>query len=109
MLMRIAGKRRVCVAAIRCYKELTESVTYLSWLSEEDRARSLVRPGEVEGIIHGLYCFESGFPMTEIHRHRSRGSSPQIVLDLGGIGENLIGQLPRVTQIELVPFQLGAF
>src|SRR5262245_10050773 len=42
-------------------KELTESVSYLPRLSEEDRRRSLVAPGEVEGISRVLYCFENEF------------------------------------------------
>ena len=42
-------------------KELTESVTYLSHLSEEDRARSLITPGKDQGITRVLYCFENEF------------------------------------------------
>jgi uncharacterized protein DUF2867 len=40
-------------------KELTESLTYLSRLNEEDCARSLVTPRSVEGISRVLYCFEN--------------------------------------------------
>jgi hypothetical protein len=35
--------------------DLTESISYISKLSDEDRARSLVRPGKVSGISRILY------------------------------------------------------
>jgi hypothetical protein len=38
---------------------LAESVSYASRLTEEDRARSLVRPGTVAGISRVLYSFEN--------------------------------------------------
>ncbi|MEP7343082.1 MAG: DUF2867 domain-containing protein [Acidobacteriota bacterium] len=40
-------------------KELFDSVSYLSRLSKEDRARSLVTPGKGQGISRVLYCFEN--------------------------------------------------
>src|SRR5689334_1932399 len=40
-------------------QELTDSVSYLSRLSEEDRARSLITPGKEQGISRVLYCFEN--------------------------------------------------
>jgi hypothetical protein len=42
-------------------KELTESISYLPRLTEEDRARSLVAAGKVQGITQVLYCFENEF------------------------------------------------
>jgi hypothetical protein len=39
--------------------ELVESVSYLPRLSAEERARSLVPPGQQEGISRVLYCFEN--------------------------------------------------
>jgi Protein of unknown function (DUF2867) len=42
-------------------KELIESVSYLPRLNEEDRARSLVTPGKVQGITRVLYCFDHEF------------------------------------------------
>jgi uncharacterized protein DUF2867 len=49
-------------------KELTDSLTYLTRLSEEDRARSLVTPGNIEGISRVLYCFENEFLAEIINR-----------------------------------------
>jgi hypothetical protein len=40
-------------------QELVQSVSYLSKLSEEDRARSRVAPGKVAGISRILYQFEN--------------------------------------------------
>jgi hypothetical protein len=42
-------------------KELAESISYLPRLTELDRARSLVTPGEVRGITRVLYGFENEF------------------------------------------------
>ncbi|MCI0391433.1 MAG: DUF2867 domain-containing protein [Acidobacteria bacterium] len=42
-------------------KELVESVSYLPRLNEEDRARSSVTPGKVQGITRVLYCFDDEF------------------------------------------------
>jgi uncharacterized protein DUF2867 len=42
-------------------KGLADALTYLPRLSEDDRARSLVMPGKVEGISRILYCFENEF------------------------------------------------
>ena len=39
-------------------EELIASHTWLARLSAEERARSLVTPGKVEGISRVLYCFE---------------------------------------------------
>jgi Protein of unknown function (DUF2867) len=48
--------------------ELVESVTYLPRLTEEDRTRSLIAPGKVEGISRVLYCFENEFLAEIINR-----------------------------------------
>src|SRR4030095_12330831 len=39
---------------------------------------------------------------------KCRSALPQAVLDFGGFGEDLIGFLSRLAQIEFVPVQLGA-
>lgn len=39
--------------------ELVESVSFISRLNEEDRARSLIVPGKPAGISHILYLFEN--------------------------------------------------
>lgn len=39
--------------------KLIESVSYLPRLSEEERAKSLIPPGKVQGISRVLYCFEN--------------------------------------------------
>ncbi len=41
--------------------ELVSSVSYLSRIDEDQRKRSLVTPGEREGISRVLYCFEHEF------------------------------------------------
>ena len=42
-------------------KKLSESISYLPRLTEEDRAHSLVTPGKIQGITQVLYCFENEF------------------------------------------------
>lgn len=42
-------------------QELVESVSYLASLSEEDRTRSLITPGENQGITRVLYCYENEY------------------------------------------------
>jgi len=42
-------------------QELVASFSYLPLLTEEDRARSLVKPGKVQGISQVLYSFENEF------------------------------------------------
>ncbi|MBI1765189.1 MAG: DUF2867 domain-containing protein [Acidobacteria bacterium] len=49
-------------------QRLTAAVTYLERLSAEERARSLIPPGHVEGISRVLYCFENEF-LAEIVNH----------------------------------------
>ena len=39
--------------------KLVEKVSYLSRITDEDRNRSLIPPGTVEGISRVLYCFEN--------------------------------------------------
>jgi hypothetical protein len=39
-------------------QQLTDAVTYLDRVSTEDRQRSFIPPGTVEGISRVLYCFE---------------------------------------------------
>jgi hypothetical protein len=41
--------------------ELTESVSFLSRLTSDERERSRITPGEKEGISRVLYCFENEF------------------------------------------------
>jgi hypothetical protein len=40
-------------------KELVESISFISRLNEEDRARSLITPGKLAGISRILYQFEN--------------------------------------------------
>ena len=49
-------------------KELSESVSYLSRLNEEDRTRSLITPGKEQGISRVLYCFENEFLAEIVNR-----------------------------------------
>ena len=39
--------------------ELVESISYLPRLSQEERGKSLIEPGKIEGISRVLYCFEN--------------------------------------------------
>lgn len=39
--------------------ELLQKISYLPRLSEEERAKSLIPPGETRGIARVLYCFEN--------------------------------------------------
>ena len=49
-------------------QELTDSVSYLPRLREEDRARSLITPGKVQGISRVLYCFENEYLAEIVNR-----------------------------------------
>lgn len=49
-------------------KELAESVSYLPRLSADDRARSLIMPGKVQGISRVLYCFENEYLAEIVNR-----------------------------------------
>jgi hypothetical protein len=49
-------------------KELAESVSYLPRLREEDRARSLITPGKMQGISRVLYCFENEYLAEIVNR-----------------------------------------
>jgi len=48
--------------------ELTESVSYLPRLSEEDRARTVITPGKVQGISRALYCFGNEYLAEIVNR-----------------------------------------
>jgi hypothetical protein len=39
--------------------ELVSEISYLSRLSDEEQAKSLIQPGEVRGISRVLYCYEN--------------------------------------------------
>lgn len=49
-------------------KELTEAVSFLPRLSDEDRARSLITPGKPQGISRVLYCFENEYLAEIVNR-----------------------------------------
>jgi len=49
-------------------KELTESVSYLPRLSEDDRACSVIAPGTEQGISRVLYCFENEYLAEIVNR-----------------------------------------
>jgi hypothetical protein len=49
-------------------QQLADAVTYLNRLNAEDRQRSLIPPGTVEGISRVLYCFEHEFLAEIINR-----------------------------------------
>lgn len=49
-------------------QDLTDSVSYLPRLTEEDRARSLITPGKVQGISRVLYCFENEYVAEIVNR-----------------------------------------
>lgn len=48
--------------------QLVESNSYLSQLSDADRAKSLIPPGKTEGINRIIYCFENEQMMEIINR-----------------------------------------
>jgi hypothetical protein len=48
--------------------ELVEKVSYLPRLTTEERAKSLLPPGEVRGIARVLYCFENELLLEIINR-----------------------------------------
>jgi hypothetical protein len=48
--------------------ELVDSMSYLSRLNEEDRARSVIEPGKTLGISRVLYCFENEYLAEIINR-----------------------------------------
>ena len=48
--------------------DLIEKETYVKFLSPEDKSRSLVPPGEKEGISRVLYCFGNEFAAEIINR-----------------------------------------
>lgn len=49
-------------------QDLTESVSYLPRLNEDDCARSLIKPGKVQGISRVLYCFENEYLAEIVNR-----------------------------------------
>ena len=49
-------------------KELTDSVSYLSRLSEEDKSHSVITPGKAQGISRVLYCFENEYLAEIVNR-----------------------------------------
>lgn len=49
-------------------KKLADSVSYLSRLTAEDRARSIIEPGLPQGISRVLYCFENEFLAEIVNR-----------------------------------------
>ena len=48
--------------------ELVSSESYLPRLSDEERGRSLITPGEVRGISRVLYCFENEMVLEIINK-----------------------------------------
>jgi hypothetical protein len=48
--------------------ELVDEVSYLPRLSDDDRRRSLIPPGKVEGISRVLYCFENEMMLEIVNR-----------------------------------------
>lgn len=48
--------------------ELVDSLSYLSRLNENDRARSVIEPGKTLGISRVLYCFENEYLAEIINR-----------------------------------------
>lgn len=48
--------------------QLVEAVSYLPRVSEDEREKSLIPPGKVEGIARVLYCFENEMLLEIVNR-----------------------------------------